>query len=63
MSKSDKRSISKSNEPIPVEEAIRKSYDTVPQPKGEFKDLFRLIQEQKVGRRGEDATEINEPSK
>ena len=62
MSKNDKRSNSRSNEPIPVEEAIRKSYDTVPQPRGEFKDLFRLMQEQKVGKRGGDAAKINKPS-
>lgn len=63
MSKNDKRSISRSNEPLTVEEAIRKSYDTVPQPKGEFKDLFRLMKEQKVEKRGEDVTRINKPSK
>ena len=27
---------------------VRKSYDTIPQPKGEFKDLFREMQEQKA---------------
>ena len=26
---------------------VRKSYDTITQPKGKFKDLFRLMQEQK----------------
>ena len=38
------------------------SYDTVPQPQGEFRDMFRLMQEQKAAS-GEKSTGIDEPSK
>jgi hypothetical protein len=41
---------------------IRKSYDTIPQPKGKFKDLFRQMQEQKV-ENTENSTQPKKPSK
>ena len=35
--------------------------DTIPQPKGEFRDLFRLMQDQKSKKR-ENSTQANEAS-
>ena len=41
---------------------IMKSYDTIPLPRGEFKDLFRLMQEQKEENKGR-SSQRDKPSK
>ena len=60
MGKDEKRSTSREN-------GSRRStpwgsYDTVPQPQGEFRDMFRLMQEQKATS-AEKSTGTDEPSK
>ena len=60
MSKDSRRNSSK--ERATREIRARKSYDTIPQPKGEFRDLFLQMQERKAENK-EDSTRTNKPSK
>ena len=48
MSNNEKRVNPRNNKPREQAGEFRKSYDTIPQPTGKFKDLFRQMQKQKA---------------
>ena len=47
MSNNNTRNNPKGDKPRERTIELRKSYDTIPQPTGKFKDLFRQIQEKR----------------